>query len=211
VADKRAENRRKKPGPPNQQRSWFLPVVVLIVTVGLAGVALLAMTREPSDPADALPRVGDHWHLAYGVYDCDGYVPPSTQQTDPLGIHSHADGLIHVHPYRAQAAGSRAQMGLFIDAIGARLSDDRYVPGPGEPEGRELSEAEGCNGEPAELVLAFWPDATQDTEPEIIRENLSSFRFDTDSAAVAIALLPEGTTNIPRPPFLTQLQDPGDL
>ena len=210
MANKRAENRRKKPGPPNQQRSWFLPVVVLVVALGTAGVAATIATREPSDPAENAPAIGDHWHVAYGVYDCDAYLPPSAEQADPLGIHTHADGLIHVHPLRTRATGDRARLGLFLDAIGAELSDDHYSPGPGEPEGRELRESDGCDGEPAELVLAYWPDATADADPQFIREGLSDFRFDTDGSAVAIALVPEGTTELDRPPFLNQLENPVD-
>ena len=59
-------------------------------------------------------------------------------------------------------------------------------------------------------MLAYWPDATQESEMEIIRQDLGNFRFDTDGAAVAIALIPEGTTEIPRPPFLNELQNPSD-
>lgn len=210
MADKRAEARRKKQaGPPNQQRSWFLPAVVVIVAVGVAAVAALAFTRQ-SDPDASRPAAGDHWHIAYGVYACDTYLTPSQDQTDPLGIHSHADGLIHVHPFRVEATGEGAQLGKFIDAIGAELSDERYTPGAGEPDGRVLDEAEGCGGQPSELVLAYWPDATQAGEPRIIREDLADFRFAEDGSALAIALVPEGTTDIPLPPFLNQLENPVD-
>jgi hypothetical protein len=180
-----------------------------VVALGVAAVAVLAFTRE-SDPDTARPAIGDHWHLAYGVYACDAYLPPSQSQNDPFGIHTHADGLIHVHPVRVAATGGRARLQLFIDAIGAKLTDSRYEPGPGEAEQRVLDESEGCAGQPAELVLVHWPDATQDSEFELIRSDLAEFRFDTDGAALAIALLPEGTTEIPRPPFLTQLQNPVD-
>ena len=211
MANRRAENRRKKqPGPPQQQRSWFLPAVALVLALGVAGVAAAAVTREPADPADAAPRIGDHWHVAYGVYDCDGYVPPSTAPDHGLGIHTHGDGLIHIHPSRTRAAGPRARLALFTDAIGADLTDDHYAPGSGEPEGRELRAEDGCNGEPAELVLAYWPDVTQDAAPEIIRDDLAGFRFAQDGSALAIALIPEGNAEIPRPPFLDQLQNPGD-
>lgn len=211
MSNKRAENRRKKQsGPPNQQRSWFLPVVVLIVVVGVAGVAAAALSREPSDPSEGGPRVGDHWHIAYGVYDCDTYVAPSSSPDHGLGIHTHGDGLIHAHPARTRASGDRARLAVFTDAIGAELTDQRYVPGPGEPEGRELRPQDGCNGRPAELVLAYWPDATAETAPEIIREDLADFRFAQDGSALAIALVPEGSEDVPRPPFLNQLQNPGD-
>jgi hypothetical protein len=210
VVDKRAEARRKKQsGPPSQQRSWFLPAVAGVVAVGVAAVAALAFTRE-SDPDSNRPAAGDHWHVAYGVYACDAYLPPTQDQTDPLGIHSHADGLIHIHPFQVEATGDGARLVRFTDAIGAELSDDRYVPGAGEPEGRVLAEADGCGDQPAELVLAYWPDATQATQPELIREDLADFRFEQDGAALAIALVPEGTTEIPVPPFLTQLQNPVD-
>jgi hypothetical protein len=84
------------------------------------------------------------------------------------------------------------------------------VPGTGEPDGRVLDADEGCGDQPSELVLAYWPDAVQAGEPEIIREDLAGFRFTQDGSALAIALVPEGTTDIPLPPFLNQLQDPVD-
>jgi hypothetical protein len=205
VADKRADLRRqsRRPGPANQQRSWFLPGLVALIAVGVAGVVVLALNRESAGLQP--PIIGDHWHVAYGVYACDAYLPPSTIETDPLGIHTHADGLIHIHPHRVAATGDRARLHLFLEAIGAQLTDSRYVPGPGEADQRVLDEAEGCDGQPAELRLAYWPDATQDTM-EWIDQDLAQFRFHQDGAAIAIALVPEGTETIPRPPFLTQLQ-----
>lgn len=209
VADKRAESRRKMQGGPPNQRSWFLPVVAVVIALGVVAVGALALTRDPGEEATGL-QIGDHWHMAYGVYDCDTYLPPSQDGNDPLGIHTHGDGLIHAHPGRVAATGDRARLGLFIDAIGAELSDDQYLPGAGEPGAPELRASDGCDGEPAELVLAYWPDATQDTAPELIRSGLADVRLTTDGAAFAIALVPEGTTDIPKPPFLDQLQNPSD-
>ena len=211
VVDKRAEARRKKQsGPPNQSRGWFVPIVALVVVVGVVAVSALALTRD-SDPEANRPTAGDHWHIAYGVYACDTYLAASQDQNDPFGIHTHGDGLIHIHPYDVSVTGDGARLAAFTDAIGADLTDGRYVPGAGEADGRELVEGQDCNGQPSELVLAHWPDAlTSDAPPEIIREDLADFRFDQDGAAVAIALVPQGSTDIPIPPVLDQLRNPAD-
>lgn len=48
------------------------------------------------------PGLADHWHSAYSIYVCDEispwvYFDDSGQDT--TGIHSHGDGLIHIHPF----------------------------------------------------------------------------------------------------------------
>ena len=49
----------------------------------------------------------DHWHVAYAVYICGKFQPPITNQTDPVGIHTHGDSVIHVHPFVDSSAGKK--------------------------------------------------------------------------------------------------------
>ncbi len=178
-----------------------------MLIAGAAVVAILATSRE-QDPRVAFDTTegvaplinpgGDHWHDAYLIHHCGEDLPPGTDQNGPGGIHSHADGLIHVHPSQAWAAGNNANFGLFVDAMGGELSDEVYTPGPGEVD-TVLSEAEGCDGEPAVLQLAFWADPFSDADPVIITEDIAKTRFDDPRAnAYTLALLPEGA-EIPKP------------
>lgn len=63
---------------------------------------------------------------------------------------------------------------------GAELSDDAYIPGPGESSTVQ-SEEEGCDGEPAVLQLAYWEDAFGDDPPVVITEDLVGFQLEHES------------------------------
>ena len=83
--------------------------------------------------------------------------------------------------------------------MGAELTDEHYLPGPGEAP-TELREEDGCDGEDAVLQLAYWENAWATEEPVIITEDLADFRFDAETGgALTLALLPEGA-EIPKPP-----------
>lgn len=197
---------------PDQGRSWFLPIVILIVLLGAVGVGILAAQRE-SNTGVRPEALIDHWHTAYGVYNCDSFAPIMTDQTDPEGIHTHTDGVIHVHPFRGTASGENATLGAFLRATGAVLTDSTYTPGPAES-GSVLDESVGCNGEPATLQIAYWDNAIQaeqGDEPTMIAvDDLNDFRFLGDISALTLALVPEGTT-IPAPPTIPNLSTLTDL
>src|SRR4051812_17381876 len=43
------------------------------------------------------------------------FLAPFTDATqDALGIHTHGDGLIHIHPFTDSAAGRKATLGIFL-------------------------------------------------------------------------------------------------
>lgn len=115
-----------------------------LVAVVALGVTLVAFARSSRAPAES-PRVGnDHWHSAYAVYDCDRFLPAFTSAADPDGIHSHQDGVIHIHPWNSSAAGDQARFDVFLEAMGARVTDDE-ISGP---EIGVLEAGSDCNGEP---------------------------------------------------------------
>ena len=173
-------------------------LIVGIVAAGVAAVTVLAGQRE--SVAGVAPEAGiDHWHDAYSINRCGVDLSASTDDGHGDGNHSHQDGLIHIHPSNPAGAGPNATFGNFVEAIGAELSDDAYIPGPGESS-TVLSEKEGCDGEPAVLQLAYWEDAFGDGPPVVIAEGLAGFQLEHESlGAMTLALLPEGA-EIPKPP-----------
>ncbi len=177
--------------------AWFAVLIVGILAVGLTAVAVLAAQRE--SVIGVAPEAGlDHWHDAYAINRCGVDLPASVSDGHGDGNHSHQDGLIHIHPSSAAGAGPNATFGNFVEAIGGELSDDAYIPGPGEST-TVLSE-EDCDGEPAVLQLAYWEDAFGDQPPVVITEDLAGFKLEDESlGAITLALLPEGA-EIPKPP-----------
>src|SRR5205085_6332474 len=103
--------------------SWLWPTLMaVIVLLGTAGVVYSREQRQPdtSRPVASGPgRPGDHWHAAIGFYVCGQFQPNISEAADPLGIHTHADGIVHVHPFASRSAGKNAKLGVFFDTVNA--------------------------------------------------------------------------------------------
>ncbi len=177
----------------------FMIALGLILVAGIAAVVYVASARESNIGVAPVASV-DHWHSAYLINDCGTDLPVTGQFENPAGLHTHGDGLLHLHPYNPSAAGNNATLGQYFAGADAELTDESFTTGFSDPFPTTMSEANGCDGEDAMLQLAVWPNAFDETsEPEIITENLADFRFTSAGMAVTLALLPEGS-EIPRPP-----------
>lgn len=190
----------------------FVAAIGLILIGGLAATVFFALNRESN--IGVAPEANlDHWHSVYLIHDCGADLPVTSEFEAPAGVHTHGDGLLHVHPFNPSVAGNNATLGAYFEAYAAEITDDAFVPGFADNFSGALSEADGCDGEEAVLQLAVWRNAFDETaEPEIITENIADFTFETAGMALTLALLPEGS-EIPRPPIdrmlaLTQT-DPG--
>ncbi|MGH9284611.1 MAG: hypothetical protein ACRD0M_02905, partial [Acidimicrobiales bacterium] len=119
---------------------WYLAITAVVVL----GTVTIAFSRDqyqdelaagsslepPYHQGSDLKPDGDHWQSAYGVYLCDAFAPPVTDRRDPKGIHTHGDGVIHVHPFVPSAAGANATLGVFADAVDMTLTDSK-IGAPG--------------------------------------------------------------------------------
>ena len=169
------------------------------LTIGLVmllGVVMVGLARQ-SREAPAAPRVGqDHWHSAYGVYDCNRFLPAFTSQYDPHGIHSHQDGVIHIHPFNSSAAGEKARLGVFLESMGANVDSDE-ISGPGIG---VLETGSDCDGEPSVIRVARFDIADLEAGP--VEEYTSDFDdivLLSDGEAFTIARAPLGA-ELPPPP-----------
>ena len=188
-----------------ERREIAFPLALAVVVV--LGVALVVFARSSRTPA-AAPRVGnDHWHSAYAIYDCDRFLPAFTSAADPDGIHSHQDGVVHIHPWNSSAAGDRADLDVFFEAMGARVTDDE-ISGPGIG---VLEAGSDCNGEPTVIRAVRFTridpgtDAFPSTLSEIYEatdiysDDFGDVRLLGDLEAFTFARVPEGA-EIPPPP-----------
>ena len=190
-----------------QQSLLFPGVIALIVLLGSGLIAYAANERKSED--DIPPVVGqDHWHASFGVYICDEFLPDVEGFESPVGIHTHSDGVIHVHPYSTGGAGERARLGVYLEGAGIEVSDDSITV-----DGETWTEGEDdCDGEDAEIVVAQWKDVqTTDDEPALIRRDFGDIRFREDGEGYTVAFVPEGTTDIPKPPSSDRLAELGAI
>jgi len=193
---------------------WYGSLVLILV----AGIGLTAFSREQrldglnSPQSKEEPRANDaHWHVAYGVKVCDRWLDPATDQADPKGIHSHSDGIIHVHPFVAAVGGRNATFNRFAEALkGAELEADRFKWPAGDGKKPEERKTGDKCGEQEGEVKAFYNGQPHEGDP-------GNIRF-TDRGKLVLAFVPKDATyeQIGDPPStpgldsLTDVEQPTD-
>ncbi len=184
-------------------RPSFPALVVLIIAAGTALVAFAYTTRD----VQARPvQNEDHWHSPYVLWDCAAgeagdFLPQFTSTDDALGIHSHDDGIIHIHPFFEAASGENATLEDFMTAMRAEISDDAITL----DDGRVLAEDVTCDGEPAIIQVHRWEFASSvDEAPDVFTEDMEDIRFLNNGEAWTIGRAPEGA-DMPPPPSIAWL------
>ena len=179
---------------------------VLTVTVVL-GTALIFYSRNQNQTSfDTIPpQRGDHWHSAYGFYICDKFLPPIVDQNDPLGIHTHGDGVIHIHPTAAASSGKNATFGVFMDAVGGKVSSSE-IKLPGQ---KTMKNGMKCGTKKGRVEVRAWSEIRSSAKGRLLKGNPSDVPLH-DREQLVIAFVPEGTM-IPRPPSAANLDQLSDL
>ncbi len=207
------------------QRNWlFVVAIVAIVALGV-GIVLFARDENGGAGNNATPpranlgdgEPSDHWHAAFAVNVCGKEISPLQDgPTDVEGIHTHGDGLVHIHPFTRSASGKRATMGKFFKQVSFKVTDEGFQLPEGittEDGGTTVKEGvTTCGGKPGELVMAHWKDAVSadGAKPDkIIRSDFSSVRFTEDGGAFTLAFVPKGSTDIPAPSTAAEIQSLG--
>jgi plastocyanin len=101
----------------------WVPVAFIIVLVfGILGLLFIARS------AAGAPRNGDHWHATYSVFICGQRQP--NFPTWEGGVHTHADGIIHIHPFTPSEEGAGARLMKWFEYGGGKLTgSEMRMPG----------------------------------------------------------------------------------
>ncbi len=198
--------------------------IVLIIALGIGVVAMARSENgglgDNSTPPKANLQNGqafDHWHAAFAVEVCGKELGPLQDgPQDMQGIHTHGDGLVHIHPFTRTAAGKRATLERFFKQISFTVTDSGFeLPKGMTMEGGGTTVKEGvtkCAGKDGELVLAHWKDAASaaGTKPDkIYRGNFPDVRFSEDLGAYTLAFVPKGSTDIDPPSSAADIESLG--
>ena len=97
---------RKRPRFRFRLPPWAPVAVVVVIIAGVIGAFFFV--RESA----AEPRIGDHTHAALEIYVC-GQEEPDLPIFE-AGIHTHGDGLYHMHPTSSSEEGAGAAVGKFF-------------------------------------------------------------------------------------------------
>jgi plastocyanin len=106
---------------------WVPVAGIMVAVFGILG--LLIYARQ----ASGAPRINDHWHAAYAIFIGDQRQPHIPTFTGPEEVHTHGDGVIHMHPFIPAGEGSGAAVGKFFQYGSGKLSSDELnIPGQRE-------------------------------------------------------------------------------
>lgn len=211
---------------PANNRNWlFALAIVAIVALGIGIVAFARDKNGGTSSNTAKPRANltdgspyDHWHAAFAIDVCGTELSPLQDgPTDILGIHTHGDGLIHIHPFTTQASGPRATLSRFFKQVSLKVTNDGFqLPKGMTVEGGGTTVKEGvttCGGKPGEMVLAYWKDGknapTASKPDKIYRSNFGAVHFAGDLGAYTLAFVPKGSTDIKPPSSAADIEQLG--
>lgn len=127
-----------------------LTIVLILLIIGTFIWAATTSSGQDGDDVGLVnPQIGDtHWHASYAVYFGQERQPNSP--TWESGVHTHGDGIIHIHPFTESEEGSGASLTKFFEYGGGVLTEDEIrIPGysetlrngdpvPGESESGEV-------------------------------------------------------------------------
>jgi hypothetical protein len=167
---------------------------LLVLAVVVLGIGLVLAARSSREEQVA-PFRSDHWHSAYEVYDCGTVRSAIQTQTDPDGIHTHADGLIHIHPFNSSATGTDARLGVYFESSGLEVTEDMIdATGSFDADFVPIDNSTGCDGADSEIVVTRWNvDGADGIEMETTyRSNFADIRFLGEREAFTIAKVPVG-------------------
>lgn len=165
--------------------------------------ALMLCTRGIAAEASVGPKLGDHWHMAFGVWNCGKWERSPAAGDDPIGIHTHGDGLIHLHPFVSAAAGANAVFGKFLNVEKIKVTSTEL-----DFNGKTLKAGTTCQGKKA-TVRTLWWDNRNTKVPKVITTDPSKIAL-RDQAIVVLAFGPDDAS-VGFPPSLAELEDPADL
>jgi hypothetical protein len=213
----RAALRAKSRRPRKQGSSrWFTITITIIILVGVIGVVLASgvLTRNDSasaaapQPPSATNPSGDHWHVAFAVNVCGQWLPNLPQfetaadnSTVRVGIHTHGDGFIHVHPFVSSEGGSNATLGKFLGYAGYPMSDSsmKVWTGPSaDPTKTEWKNGDKCPNAAGEAGKGKAGRVVWTVNCIAQSGNPSDYRL-KDQHVLAVGFLPEGE-KLPTPP-----------
>jgi hypothetical protein len=194
-----------------QPRSLLFPGVLAAVVI--LGLSLVVYAREDrrNDDLGGVPQLGDHIHQALAINICGTEQPPIPEFESQIGIHTHGDGVIHIHPFSQLGVGANATLeryfkdareaGLDLDLSSTELSylDETYEEGEFECEGVD---------EPV-LRMAYWENVQDEaSEPEITTGDFTDIRLTTNGAGLTI-FYGDPDADIPKPSNAAQLTELG--
>ncbi len=168
---------------------WAPVVGIILVVFGILGFMFYA--RETA----GAPRVGEHWHATYEVLICGQRQPNFPSWPSGVGVHTHGDGVIHIHPSTPQGEGAGARLVKWFEYGGGKLTQSEMHM-PGTPKDEVYKNGDECPDGTEGVLQVFVNDQRMDNWKRYIPQDGDQVRivFGPEEAEAAP---PEDRTVIP--------------
>lgn len=188
---------------------WYSSLFVVVV-LGVMGVYFASANLSDKKTAGTTdpPAVNkDHWHVAYGFNLCGKWSAALKDGPagDTTGIHTHEDGLAHVHPFVSSVAGKNATFGKLMDDTDTSVSASAVNL---KRDGEKFKNGDKCGKKEGVLTATVFKNLA-DKEGKVLKGSPSDYRF-KDGQLITISFNPKGF-KVTQPPSAGNLSDPGDL
>jgi plastocyanin len=131
---------------------WVPVAFIIVVVFGILGVMFYARS------AAAAPRINDHWHATYSTFICGKRQPNFPSWPSGVGVHTHADGVIHSHPSSPTGEGAGARLVKWFEYGGGKLTQtEMRMPGRRE----EYKNGDDTCGDGSETVLQVFVNSAK--------------------------------------------------
>lgn len=166
-----AKARRREASPGKREPSpggGRKPYVKILLALGATGVGILLLAGIGLllVPAPEPPYPNrDHWHAKYAVEVCGKALPPFPYSQGD--VHTHGDGVIHVHPSSPATAGRNANLGAFFRSVRMEV-----LPGYLRlPDGKTYRDGDLCpDGKPGRVAVLINGKSEPDFLAHVVRD-----------------------------------------
>jgi DNA-binding CsgD family transcriptional regulator len=116
--------------------------------------SLTISSDDPLTVADYTPGNGpigsDHWHASYIIFIGDEQQPNAP--TWESGVHTHGDGIIHIHPFQSFEEGRGAALNKWFEYGGGELTETTMRE-PGDQKTYHAGDSVPGDGRPGHIYV----------------------------------------------------------
>ena len=201
------------------QGGTLFPTIMAVIVI--VGTGLISYARQAPAAIDVAPTTSDRWHIPFGIYHCDAYLPNLSvdmQKADTpdlnfqkYGVFSREDGVIRWYPQIA-SSGKKAKLGLYLDTYGVQVTTKGITFPATQNKGVSYAVSKDqCKDKSGKLVDAqvqviAWPKAGEDANSKRYITDFYNVRILNDEMAIAVAYVAPGT-QIPLPESAAKLSE----
>jgi hypothetical protein len=176
----------------------YYGAIALVVVLGVVGTWSSRDRRESqiNGAGTSAPAIGTTWNEAIAFYQCGTFAPNVKKaKSDPYGLTTNGNGIMHISPTTKSAAGKNATLGKWASANGVKLTAAQLqLPG-----GKLYTAGDSCEGGKGQVYVKQFAYAG-DPAGVLVKGDPTNVHLQ-DQLELVVAFVPSSkSSKIPAPP-----------